>query len=298
MKTLLLRIKKLLCQSWSIERVIFAGILILCLSGSNAWAEEENEYYNDTDEDYTENEVGSEYIAQIRDPFESVNRPISKFNDFVLEPVLKLVDFYEEHFPQAVRKGIRNSFRNLREPYYAVNNALEGDLDGVSASFARLTVNTFAGFGGFIDVAGDNNCLPYSPQNLSTTLGTWGVSHGYYLVLPLLGPNSFRSGFSKAVENFSDVIQYTNYAIFGNMRQRHQNIISFSYQGIQILDNLHSSKDAIRAGQENAFDFYVFARAAFYQMEGENIAQAKYQDFWLLNENCDTTARKNRLDEF
>ena len=254
--------------------------------------------YADSDyDDYAEEESGDEYTSQIWDPLESINRPIAGFNDLVIEPILTVIDWYGEIVPSNVRKGIRNSLRNVYEPYYAANNVIEGDLDGTIASVARLAINTLAGFGGTIDVAG-NNCLPYTPQGLSTTLGVYGVPPGPYIVLPFIGPSTLRSSAGLAVETYADVVPYLDQALFGGRDQRYQNIVYFSYMGLRVVDNLDSSKDAIRAGREAALDFYSFSRAAFYQIEGNRIKNARYPDIWTTDPNCDVTARKNRRDDF
>ena len=270
-------------------------ILMLCsvmfYPVTPAFANEDYSYYDDDD---TEDEAGDEYTSQIWDPLENINRPISKFNDAIMEPVLTFIDMYASIVPQYVRTGMRNTIRNLSEPYYAANNIIEGDLDGVFASFARFTINTLAGFGGIIDVA-DNSCLPYTPQGLSTTMGVYGVPPGPYLVLPFIGPSNFRHGTSMVAEFFFDDIYSAHGTILDLTGSHHKDAFSYSYQGLKVVDTLDSGKEAIRSGKELALDFYSFSKAAFYQIEGSRIKNAKYRNTDL---NCNCEARKNRKDDF
>ena len=266
--------------------------LIFCITVP-AFADEEFAYYEDND--YMENEAEDEYTSQIWDPIESINRPISKFNDVVLEGALHIIDLYGDVVPQSVRTGIRSAIRNFSEPYYAANNIIEGDLDGVFASLARFTINTLAGFGGIIDVAG-NNCLPYTPQGLSTTAGVYGVPPGPYLVLPFLGPSSLRHSAGMTAEFFSDEYISPDGIVLNQLHHPYKDPAYYSYQTLKIVDTLDSRKEAIRAGKDIAIDFYSFSKAAFYQIEGSKIKNAKY--VWVADSSCDVTARKNRKDDF
>ena len=273
-------------------RVFISLALLFCMVTS-AFADEDYAYYEDND--YIEDEAGDEFTSKIWDPFESINRPIAKFNDIITEPALTVVDWYGKIVPQYVRTGMRNSIRNLSEPFYAANNIIEGDLDGIFASAARFTINTFAGFGGIIDVAG-NGCMPYTPQGLNTTLGVYGVPTGPYLVLPFLGPSNLRHTTSMATEFLIYDLYSPDGAILDQIHPPHKDAARYSYQGFKIVDSLDSSKDAIRSGREIAIDFYSFSKAAFYQIEGNKIKNAKY--VWVSDSSCNTTARKNRQDDF
>ena len=264
--------------------------LIFCIT-SPALAEDDYAYYDD--DDYMEDEAGDEYTSQIWDPIESINRPIAKFNDIILDPVLAVIDWYGNIVPIYVRTGIKNTIRNFSEPYYVVNNAIEGDFDGIFASFARFTINTLAGFGGIIDVAG-NNCLPHTPQGLSTTMGVHGVPSGPYLVLPFLGPSHLRHSTGMTAEFFFHEYISPDGVILDQVHSHHKDAAYYSYQTVKVVDTLDSSKDAIRSGKDIALDFYSFSKAAFYQIEGGRIKNAKYT--W--DTNCNANARKNRKDDF
>jgi len=74
-------------------------------------------------------------------------------------------------------------------------------------SFGRLLVNSTTGIAGLWDPATTLG-LPRQPEDFGQTLGHYGVGHGPYLVLPLLGPSNLRDtgGF---------VIDTTAYSLLG-----------------------------------------------------------------------------------
>lgn len=64
--------------------------------------------------------------ATEEDPWESVNRPIFQFNDFVDTYALKpLAQGYEFITPQFVEDGIHNMFRNVGDVTNLANNILQ-----------------------------------------------------------------------------------------------------------------------------------------------------------------------------
>lgn len=126
------------------------------------------------------------------DPWESWNRGVFEFNDFIdtwfLRPVAK---GYRTITPHVVDESITNFFNNLSEAKNLVNSMLQ--LKGESAVVAagRFTFNTTFGLAGLFDVA-DSFGLPERPEDFGQTLGYWGTDSGPYLMLPFLGPSSVR----------------------------------------------------------------------------------------------------------
>jgi len=70
-------------------------------------------------------------------------------------------------------------------------------------SFGRFVINTTLGIGGLFDIAARLN-IPYEPTGFGTTLARWGMHPGPYLVIPLLGPSTFREGVGYAVDYGTD----------------------------------------------------------------------------------------------
>ena len=138
--------------------------------------------------------------AEINDPLESMNRATFAVNDaldtVIMEPVAR---GYRAVAPEPARKGVRNFLRNLRSPVNIANQLLQGDLEGAGNDLTRFAVNSLVGVGGLFDVAGSEG-YEYEREDFGQTLGKWGVDSGPYLVLPLLGPSSFRDATGLAID--------------------------------------------------------------------------------------------------
>jgi phospholipid-binding lipoprotein MlaA len=129
-----------------------------------------------------------------KDPFESYNRTMFKVNMAVDAAVTQpIARGYTAVVPNPLRECMGNMFDNLKVPFSALNNVLQGKFQAACEDVARFAVNTTAGVAGCFDVATKIG-LPNHKEDLGQTLGAWGVPSGPYLVLPLLGPSNIRDG--------------------------------------------------------------------------------------------------------
>src|SRR5882724_7521088 len=150
---------------------------------------------------------------RIPDKIEGINRFVFKINDVVYRYAFHpLGRGYAFVVPRPLRRGISNFFRNLAYPTRFVGNVLEGHPKGAWKETERFVVNTLIGFGGFDTVADRMPALVgVPPSDLGQAFGTWGVGHGTYLVLPLLGPSSLRDGAGDIVSGlYLAPVQYLN----------------------------------------------------------------------------------------
>ena len=135
------------------------------------------------------------FVAQAApedDPWESVNRPIFKFNDVIDTYALKPVaQGYQFITPQFLEDGIHNMFRNVGDVTNLVNDILQVKPVAAGTDTARIIFNTTFGLLGFFDV-GTKMGLHRNDEDFGQTLGYWGVGSGPYVVLPLLGPSTVR----------------------------------------------------------------------------------------------------------
>lgn len=135
------------------------------------------------------------------DPLERINRAVFEFNDAFDQALLRPVAVgYERHVPELLRWMAANWVTNLRQPYVAVNNLLQGKPLDAGSDLARFGVNLLLGFGGVADPASEFG-FPRHQEDVGQTLGVWGVPPGPYLMLPLLGPSTLRDGFGRVLEN-------------------------------------------------------------------------------------------------
>ena len=131
-----------------------------------------------------------------KDPLESYNRSMFAANAAIDLVALKpLARGYTAVVPAPVRECVTNVFDNLKVPFSAINNLLQGKVLAACEDVVRFTVNTVFGLGGCFDVASTAG-IPHHKEDFGQTLGYWGVPAGPYLVLPFFGPSNIRDGAS------------------------------------------------------------------------------------------------------
>jgi len=145
----------------------------------------------------------------IADPIEPLNRALFVFNDkayfWVMKPVAQ---GYRAVVPEVMRISVRNFFSNLAMPIRFVNNLLQGKIRNSGVELLRFALNTTAGIGGLFDPAKDDFRLVARDEDLGQTFGKYGLGHGLYIVLPLLGPSSLRDAIGLAGDAFLDPVNY------------------------------------------------------------------------------------------
>jgi phospholipid-binding lipoprotein MlaA len=134
------------------------------------------------------------------DPWARLNRFTYRFNARFDEALfLPVATGYRRFVPTPLRGGVHNFFANLTEVDSVINYTLQGRLHRTVRSFGRFVINTTLGIGGLFDIAARFD-IPYEPTGFGTTLAKWGMHPGPYLVIPLLGPSTFREGVGYAVD--------------------------------------------------------------------------------------------------
>lgn len=136
------------------------------------------------------------------DPIEGFNRGVYKFNKGVDKVVLKPTAYvYKTITPSPLRHGVNNFFHNLSEITTIGNDVLQFKFGYAAHDFARLAINSTVGVFGLFDVASGLG-LDRRKEDFGQTLYTWGYTKSAYLVLPILGPSTFRDGMGMAVDYF------------------------------------------------------------------------------------------------
>jgi phospholipid-binding lipoprotein MlaA len=92
-----------------------------------------------------------------------------------------------------MRRGVSNFFDNLTYPIVIVNQFLQGKVGQGFSDIGRFAINSTLGVGGLLDPATDAHLEPHN-EDFGQTFGKWGIKPGPYLVLPFLGPSTFRDG--------------------------------------------------------------------------------------------------------
>ncbi len=206
------------------------------------------------------------------DPHEGFNRNVYSFNKgldtYVTSPIVTVYDWV---LPDLLRLSVANFFTNLKEPRTVVNDALQGKQKPAGDDFERFVINSLLGLGGLIDVASYAE-IEYHEEDFGQTLAVWGVPQGEYVVIPVLGPSSYRDVPGKIVDAASSPVSYLIWPI-------------------QVLDLLNARSNAEQSLQfidEAAVDPYVFMRASYLQWRDYQITEGNNsEDNILLPDSFD-----------
>ena len=202
--------------------------------------------------------------ANPADPLEPFNRTIFSFNDKVDVAVVKPVaSVYRELTPKLVRTGVTNFFGNIRDVWSVVNSALQAKPQQAFENLFRVTTNTVFGVAGIFDVASEMN-IPRHSADFGQTLGYWGVPTGPYLVLPVLGPSSFRDTVGTVVDFNGNLLTRTSDVGFRN-----------TVSAVGIVNVRATLLDAGDLLEQAALDKYSFARDIYLQRRSSMISPAR-----------------------
>jgi len=135
--------------------------------------------------------------APARDPFRRYNEWMFRVNDKIYRRIFHPVSReYDRLVPKKARESLSNFSRFIRTPIRFVNNLLQRKYKNAAKEFERLVINATFGVAGLFDIADKHFKLPAPPsENLTQTLGSWGIGSGPYIVLPILGPSDLRNIF-------------------------------------------------------------------------------------------------------
>lgn len=198
-------------------------------------------------------------VTQAPDPFEQVNRASLQVNMAVEKVVMRPVNtVYRTLLPAPVRTGLSNVYANSRSPIIFINDLLQGKPDRAGRTLARFVINSTVGVGGLLDVAAANG-MPRHYEDFGQTLGVWGVKNGPYLVLPILGPTTFRDGVGTAVDIATDPLFW----LFGGLTDNSTE--GWAYTGAVMLVAYDGSRDDLEELERSSIDLYSALRSAYLQ---------------------------------
>ncbi|MFT4269042.1 MAG: VacJ family lipoprotein [Xenophilus sp.] len=205
--------------------------------------------------------------AANRDPLESFNRGVYRFNDALDRAVLRPVaTAYRDAVPSLVRTGVSNFFGNLGDVWNLANNVLQLKLQGSAETFMRLNVNTIFGLGGLLDIASEAGIERHS-EDFGQTLGYWGVPSGPYLVLPLLGPSTLRDAAAWPADHWGDPVGHVDDIPVRN-----------SLTALEVVDKRTGLLGASRLLEGAALDPYSFMRDVYLQRRDAEVHDGKVPD--------------------
>ncbi|MEX1197219.1 MAG: VacJ family lipoprotein [Pseudohongiellaceae bacterium] len=187
----------------------------------------------------------------LEDPWSPVNKRIFTFNqhfdDWFMRPLAK---GYAAVVPPPAQKGVRNFLSNLDDVTVMVNSALQGKAADAASDGGRVLLNTTFGVVGLWDVARHVG-LEKNSEDFGQTLGVWGVGPGPYVIIPFLGPSTFRDTFGLGIDVTSSPISLAEKPATRNMLHA-MDILDTRVQALQLDDLMYG-------------DRYIFMREAYLQ---------------------------------
>jgi phospholipid-binding lipoprotein MlaA len=197
----------------------------------------------------------SELLNDDPDPLEGYNRAMFAVNDAVDKTLFKPVaEVYQKVLPDPVIASVGHFFSNLNDVVVVVNDVLQFKFHQAAKDSSRLVFNTTFGVLGLFDVASRME-LPKNRADFGQTLGRWGFSEGYFIVLPLLGPSTVRDTFG-LVGNF-----FVNPVTWATDSEG----IMWSLWGLDFVNRRAGLLQIERAFADAQIDPYSFQRSAYLQ---------------------------------
>lgn len=224
------------------------------------------DFADDFDADFEDGGGVDEIL--INDPLERVNRGIFWVNDklyfYLIKPVAK---GYRLVLPRSARVAVGKAFTNVATPVRVTNNLLQLKFHETAIELYRFIVNSTVGLGGLFDPAGKlAGVEAVDDEDLGQTLGYYGAGHGFYLVLPVIGPSSLRDATGSVGDAFVDPLRYMDMAT----------LEYFGVKAFKVVNGLSLDRDTYEGIVRDSLDPYLFVRAAYAQRRTAQIGKVDY----------------------
>lgn len=188
------------------------------------------------------------------DPYEAFNRKVYKFNTafdtIILKPPARV--YAAVVLPQ-VRAGINNVYNNVNMLPTVANDLLQADGKMAIKDTWRFIINSTLGVAGIFDPASTFSLPPHS-NDMGLTFAKWGDKKSPYLIIPLLGPSTFRDSMGMMFD----------YAIFTPYPYIKSDALLYGILGLRYIDLRSQMLDTERL-MDDAIDKYSFMRDAYLQ---------------------------------
>ena len=212
-------------------------------------------------------ELGDEALnsGQDPDPLEPMNRFFFTFNRILDGIILKPGAYlYKSVIHEDIQISLENIVDTVFLPISILNYALQGRGEMMLRSLNRFSMNVLYGFGGIFDIAKPSG-LPSETTDTNQTLAIWGMEQGPYIMIPLLGPATFRSALGLVADWYAVPWIY----LINNMKH-HRIATRNKYYAINCLDFTQKRArllDVLNDIEKTSIDPYVTTREYFLQYD-------------------------------
>lgn len=209
--------------------------------------------------------------------FEKVSRSIFKFNQGLDNVLVGPIARTYNKLPEKVRGGVGNFTSNISTLLSMPNQILQGNLKGAGDAFGSFVINTTVGILGFADVASSLG-VKDTQEDLSQTLGSYGISGGCYFVLPVIGPTTVRDSLSMIGDTYLDpfaTMTWRQKEVFDNVGKKRE------YIGVKATDaiNFRAENDSnFESLERNSLDVYASTKSLYLQNKKNKINNSTSSD--------------------
>lgn len=209
---------------------------------------------------------------EANDPLEPLNRGVyfvnSIFDAFILKPAAIA---YRLILPQEIRNGVGNALTNLAAPITTLNHLLQGEGSRAGTTLVRFGLNSTIGILGLFDAAKELGFHTLE-TNFNETMGVWGFNTGPYLVLPIIGPSSFRGTLGMGVDYFTQPVNY-----FVN-KDHHNQGLGYAILGAEVVHQRNLVLEAIDDLEATSLDMYASLRSIYFQKQTYRLNKLREAD--------------------
>ena len=230
--------------------------------------------------------VSSASFSKTEDCFEPVNRAIFSFNMGLDKVIFKPVAKGYSYLPDPVKSGVRNATNNVSYLIQIPNQFLQGKFTEGINDTGRFLINSTVGILGIFDPASKIGIKKNENEDYGQTLGAWGIGHGCYVMLPVLGPATLRDGVGKIGNVMLDPFYLSTVGdkemLLGN------NLGDGTYWGETALDKTNwraENLNTLDNLEKNSVDLYASVRSLYIQRrdyltnDGNSSEEDQWKDF-------------------
>lgn len=202
------------------------------------------------------------------DPLELFNRYMYGFNRVADAVILKHVAIaYDLGVPDNAKYCVESFLSNLCAPINTINYTLQGRGSEAAVTVCRFLLNTTFGLFGLLDFASFVG-IEEKQTSFNETLATWGVEPGPYIMLPLLGPTTFRGMFGYGFDWGADPVRIVANRRNGsfNKHKRMSNYLWYIY-GTDVVVKRSKLLTTLDDIDETSLDPYVTIRNIIFQRQ-------------------------------
>ena len=202
--------------------------------------------------------------------FEKASRAIFKFNEGLDRTIIAPVAKGYNKLPKPIKKGTGNFTSNIATLLSIPNQLLQGNIEGAGHSLGSFMINTSIGILGLADVASSLG-VKDTKEDLSQTLGVYGVKGGCYFVIPVLGPSTARDAIAMIGDTFVDP--------FATVTWRQKEVLNISARKMDYISIKGATAVDFRADNDknfenlrkNSIDLYAATKSLYLQNKNKQI---------------------------